>query len=99
MGLPLLFSPACSSLPRQFRSMRQLFLVDGTTMEMWQGSQTWPSQSTCGQVSSRRSSPSEESRELKSLEMEINISFEKKKKKKKKKNRPQKKKKKKKKKK
>ena len=40
------------------------------------GSQTWPSQSTCGQVSSRRSSPSEESRELKSLEMEINISFE-----------------------
>ena len=39
------------------------------------GSQTWRSQSTCGQVSSRRSSPSEESRELKSLEMEINIGF------------------------
>ena len=35
--LLLLFSPACSSLPRQFRSTRQLFLVDGTTMEMWQG--------------------------------------------------------------
>ena len=35
--LLLLFSPACSSLPRQFRSTRQLFLVDGTTMEMWLG--------------------------------------------------------------